>query len=157
MSTRPKGLPGSSTYRERLWPGPLLLAVVPLAVAPLAVAYGAVFGPVLGWLIAVALIALGWAWLLGSSPRIEVDADAFHAGRAHIPLRFIGQVTRLDRASLADIRRTDVRAYAVLRPGTAREAVSIMLTDPADPHTRWLVNTRRPELLIAALDSATHC
>ncbi len=45
----------------------------------------------------------------------------------------------------------DARAHLVLRPYVST-AVEITLDDPADPVPYWLVSTRRPEALAAALD-----
>ena len=44
----------------------------------------------------------------------------------------------------------DARAHLVLRPYVAT-AVEITLDDPADPVPYWLVSTRRPDALAAAV------
>jgi hypothetical protein len=88
--------------------------------------------------------------------RVRVADDVFRAGRAHIEVRHLGAATALDQEAT---RRqagvdADARAYLLLRPYLKR-AVRVDLTDPADPTPYWLVSTRHPEALAAALDSAT--
>ncbi len=47
----------------------------------------------------------------------------------------------------------DARAWTVVR-GWIDPVVRIPLSDPDDPVPYWLVSTRRPEQLVAALDEA---
>ena len=47
----------------------------------------------------------------------------------------------------------DARAYLLLRP-YRKKAVKVSLSDPADPTPYWLVSTRRPDALAAALTRA---
>ena len=44
----------------------------------------------------------------------------------------------------------DARAYLLLRPYVKR-SVQVPVQDPADPAPYWLVSTRRPDRLAAAL------
>jgi hypothetical protein len=67
----------------------------------------------------------------------------------------VGAPVALDAA---DTRRragvdADARAYLLLRPYLKR-AVMVPVDDPADPTPYWLVSTRRPDELVAALDAA---
>jgi hypothetical protein len=147
-------------YRERLWPSPGLLILAAVIIAPVAIAYGAVLGAWLGWGLGVLLIALSWTWLIGSAPALRVDERVFRAGRARLPRPYVGAVRGLTAEELARERTSgDVRTYFVFRPGTSRTAVLIENVDPDDPHPRWIVQTRRPEQLVAALgnpgDTAT--
>ena len=48
----------------------------------------------------------------------------------------------------------DARAFLLLRPYLKR-SVRVEITDPADPAPYWLVSTRHPDELAAALQSAT--
>jgi hypothetical protein len=145
-------------YTERLgvplrwWvQGTMLVAMLWLAVA--------VAAPVVvAWLVtAVALVLLVFClWAYGSA-RIVVGDGELRAGRAHIEARHIGTATPLDAEQA---RRTagvdaDARAYLLLRPYLKR-AVKVEITDPADPAPYWLVSTRRPEELVAALKALTH-
>jgi energy-coupling factor transporter transmembrane protein EcfT len=143
-------------YRERLsvpirwWAqGTMLVASLWLAVIV------AVPGP-FAWI--VALVALGLMATLfltyGSAP-VVVQDGWFQAGRARVELRYVGEVLALDRdqTRLVAGRDADARAYLLLRPYRHR-AVKVVLTDPADPTPYWLVSTRRPDALAAALTRA---
>lgn len=139
-------------YRERLWPGPGLLILTAVVIAPVAIAYAAVFGATLGWVLGVLVIALVWAWLIGSAPTLRVDERVFRAGRARLPRGYVGQVRGLTAQDLSRERTSgDVRTYFVLRPGTSRRAVLVENIDPNDPHPRWIVQTRHPDRIIEAL------
>jgi hypothetical protein len=124
------------------------------ATFPLAVLF--YLGPV--WAIATAAVAVavlvavlvGWA-----AVRIEVDDSWLRVGRAQIELRYLSGAAALDpdRTRLRSGVEADARAYLVLRPYVAT-AVEIILDDPDDPVPYWLVSTRRPRALSAALTDA---
>ena len=143
-------------YRERLsvplrwWAqGTMLVASLWLAVivaVPFAVAW-AVTG------VAVALMAT--LFLTYGAALVSVEDGWFRAGRARVELRFVGEVVPLDADAtrLVAGRDADARAYLLLRPYRKR-AVKVSLSDPADPTPYWLVSTRRPDALAAALTRA---
>ena len=99
------------------------------------------------------LVALVLTLFLGyGAARISVHDGVLTAGRARIPLEHVGDVVPLgaeDTRALAG-RDADARAYLLLRP-YLRRAVRIGIDDPADPTPYWLVSTRRPDRLAAAL------
>jgi hypothetical protein len=143
-------------FRERLsvplawWVLAGLLAVTMLVVV---VFY---LGP--GWAIGVAVVTLAAAAALFTSTGvlITVDADELHVGRAVIERTYIGGCRPLDAAA-TEARggvQADGRAHLVLRPYIAT-AVEIELVDPDDPVPYWLVSTRRPARLAAALAPVT--
>jgi len=139
-------------YRERLWPGPGPMLLVPLIVLPIAVAYGAALGTAVGVVLAIAFVALGWSWLLGSSPVVSVDERVLRAGRARLPHAARGEVSVLTADDVRVQRSSgDVRTFWLMRPGAARGAVAIDVIDVNDPHPQWIVQTRAPEKLAAAL------
>lgn len=104
------------------------------------------FAGLLAFVIALGLVVYG-------APRIVVSGDWFQAGRATIEARYIGSVESLDRVRMREVAgpQADVRAYLLLRPYLAR-GVRINLADPADPTPYWLVSSRRPDALAAALE-----
>ena len=55
---------------------------------------------------------------------------------------------------LAQQVEADARAFLLLRP-YVKTAVRVDLEDPADPTPYWLLSSRRPEALAAALAGAT--
>lgn len=142
------------SYRERLWPAPWIGLIAALAVpaslltfAPVSVLVGAIVG------IALALGVIAAAVL--SAPVIVVADGMLRAGSARIPLSLVGATTvaRGDDARLARGQQLDARAHLVLRPDVA-PVVRIEVTDPDDPAPYWLVSTRRPEELAAAIAEA---
>lgn len=80
------------------------------------------------------------------------DGGLLFAGRGRLPIRVVSDVTALDATQL---RRqagvdADARAFLVLPPFVPT-AVRVDLTDPKDPTPYWLVATRRPHELAAAI------
>ncbi len=105
---------------------------------------------VVGLVLVVVLVSYGAA-------RVSVADGTFRAGRAQVPLTLLGAPVALDAT---DSRRlagmdADARAYLLLRP-YLRRAVQVPIQDPSDPTPYWLVSTRRPERLVAALSRAAH-
>ena len=103
----------------------------------------------------VALIALAvlTALLVSyGSARIDVADGVLRAGRAQIEQVHLGAVTALDAAATRRLAGVDAdaRAFLLLRPYLSR-AVRVDITDPADPTPYWLLHTRRPHALAAAL------
>ena len=154
MSSAPTAPDGPTTYRERLHPGPGVV----LAVVLFAVMCGVVV-LVSSWVAALAttvvVLVAGVVLVVVTSPVVEVRAGELRAGRARIPVDLLGDVAELDadgvRAALGP--GFDPRTFACLRTWT-RGAVSAPVLDPADPTPSWLVSTRRPARLRAALDAA---
>jgi hypothetical protein len=92
------------------------------------------------------------------SARVTVADGTLRAGRARIAVSALGEVQTLDAESarLLAGRHADARAYLLIRP-YVRRAVRVEIADPADPTPYWLVATRRPDRLAAALAAArTH-
>lgn len=99
--------------------------------------------------------ALVTLFLSYGGARLRVDGGTFHAGRARIPVAQLGVPVALDAAGsrrLAGVD-ADARAYLLLRPYLAR-SVQVPVEDPHDPAPYWMVSTRRPDRLVAALVAA---
>ncbi|WP_277213773.1 DUF3093 domain-containing protein [Isoptericola croceus] len=157
-STRPSDVTGplpQPEFRERLLPGPgawiagvglgVIVAVVILPLAPL-VAPGA------GVVVAAGAIAT----LVATAPVVEVSGGELRAGSAHVPVALLGSVTPVFSAEEMRVQlgpELDARAYACLR-SWARTGLKVELNDPLDPTPYWLVSTRRPDDLAAALAEA---
>jgi hypothetical protein len=91
--------------------------------------------------------------LVGTSPVVEVRDGVLRAGRARVPVALLGEARAVTtpeamREELGP--RLDGRAYVCLR-SWARTGVRVALEDPADPTPYWLVSTRRPAELAAAI------
>lgn len=138
-------------YRERLWPAPWLYVATALVIpASLLVFLPISLGVGVG--VAVALYAGCVVLLLAASPTITVTADELVAGRARIPLAFVGSVDQFagDEARAERGPGLDARAWLLIR-GWVDPVVRIEIADPEDPTPYWLVSTRRPAALAAAL------
>jgi len=153
-----EGLDGSeSTYRERLYPPVAVVLLIVAFSGLVGVAYAAAYGPPLGWTAGIALGALGLGLLAATSTPVRVDDQVLRAGRARLPLTAIGDAQPLDAAAMRDARRHgDPRDYLVLRAWSSRRGVTVTVSDPRDPHPRWVISSRRPEQLAQAITDACH-
>ncbi len=118
-----------------------------------ATAVGFAVGPavsLLGGGLAAALVAGGLLWY-GGLP-IVVDEAGLQVGRHRLEPGYLGEALAHDaaRTSARAGRDADRRALLVLR-GYVPTSVEVAVDDPADPHPYWLVSTRRPDELAAAL------
>ncbi len=103
-----------------------------------------------------ALVLLSTTWFVGyGSARVVVTDDTFRAGRARVPVGLLADPQPLDAEQTwqAVGPQADARAFLLLRP-YVRGSVMVQLVDPADPTPYWLVSTRRPGPLAAALGAA---
>ncbi|MGV0834694.1 DUF3093 domain-containing protein [Mycolicibacterium thermoresistibile] len=145
-------------YRERLWvswwwwpPGLLLAALMAMTVnqgvpdlpdwLPFAV------------LMSVAVVVLLWLGkievrVVGSGPE---DIELW-VGAAHLPVSVISRMAEVPTSakSAALGRQLDPAAYVVHR-GWVGPMVLLVLDDPDDPTPYWLISTRHPDRVLAAL------
>jgi hypothetical protein len=138
---------GPHAYRERLWPSlgvwlvvPLLAVTAAVAVLPVSTTWAVVAAT------AVVVALAGWA--VRASLVVAVDDEHLVAGRARLPLRYVGEVEawRGEEARAQRGPLLDARAHLVLR-GWVGPVVTVRLTDPEDPTPYWVVSTRHPERL----------
>lgn len=111
----------------------------------------------LAWAITAALVSLFvLAMLAYGSARVVVRERVLQAGPAKIDARFLGGAEALDAEATWQVAgpKADARAFLLLRPYLKR-AVKVEITDPADPAPYWLINTRHPESLVAAITALT--
>ena len=141
----------SPTYAERLWPGPLgwsavlgcaafgFIALLPIALPAAVVGALACGGAAVGAVVATATA-------------VGVKDGELRVGRAHIPVDLLGAATTLDRAGVRSALGpgSDARDYVCVRAWVPT-AVRITVEDPADPTPAWLISTRRPDALLAAV------
>ncbi|HEU4948384.1 MAG TPA: DUF3093 domain-containing protein [Kribbella sp.] len=143
----------SPLYRERLSVPLRWWLIAAAAVLTLwlitAVPAGNAAGIAVAGVAAVLLIAL---LLRYGGAVVEVDAENLRAGRARIERSYLSSAQALtgEAARNAFGRDCDPNAYLLLRsyvPG----AVRVEVTDPQDPTPYWLIATRHPQRLAAAL------
>jgi hypothetical protein len=144
----------SVTYLERLWPGPLGW----LFVAGFAAAGFIVLLPVAALAAAVGAAVLAVVGVVGAAVTatvVTVRDGELRVGRAHIPVGLLGEAVVLDRRGVhaALGPGSDARAFACVRTWIPT-AVTIAVVDPSDPTPTWLISTRRPEALVAAVRAA---
>ncbi len=145
---------GPVSYRERLVVPLTWWALGGLFALTLAIAVGVYLGPVWGSAAGLVVCAVTVALFTSSATLLRVDAEGFHVGRALLDVRSLGQVQPLS-AEQTDARSgpdADARAFLLLRP-YVRTAVEVGVEDQADPAPYWLVSSRRPTELAAALDA----
>lgn len=110
------------------------------------------------WIAAVAVPALvGWLFVAIGRQRIEVESDGqgggtLYAGGARLPFEAISRtaVVPATAKQAAMGRQLDPEAFVVHR-GYIPTMVIVVLDDPLDPTPYWLISTRDPEGLAAAL------
>jgi hypothetical protein len=143
-------------YRERLWPAWWVFLATALVI-PASLLVFLPISEIAGVVSAIVLYGAIVVVLLATSPVIEVTDGMLRVGRARIERSFIGAVSAHRGAEATAERgvRLDARAYLVLR-GWVSGVVRIEITDEADPTPYWLVSSKNPERLAAALtDSAS--
>jgi Protein of unknown function (DUF3093) len=141
-------------YREKLWPTPWIyvvsLLLVPasiLVLAPVSLPAGIATGVILYLAVIAALTT--------TSPVIEVHEGTLRAGRAEISLDLTGEAVPAFDADARIERGTglDARAFLVIR-GWVQPVVRVPIVDPRDPVPYWLLSSRRPKELAAAINGS---
>jgi len=141
-------------YRERLWASVWFFLATALVI-PASLVVFLPISEVAGVVTAVVLYSGCVAALIAGSAVVEVTTEQFVAGRARLPLEFVGDVRgyREPESTLQRGQQLDARAWLLIR-GWVKPVVRIELTDRADPTPYWLVSTRHPDALVSALDEA---
>jgi hypothetical protein len=141
-------------YRERMTPAPwvwgagsLLGLLTGLTVFPIA--------PLLAPFAIVVFIGLIVTSLVLFSPVVTVTDGELVAGQASVPVALLGTAEVLDAVQMRHALGPglDVRAYLCMR-GWIPIGLRIALDDPDDPTPYWLITSRRPAELAAALEKA---
>jgi Protein of unknown function (DUF3093) len=149
-----EGLDGDNPrYVERVWPAGWLWIVALGMAGSWGVAVGAAVTHAAGWASFALAMALAVVGLIRGATVLRVDDRVFRAGRARLPLRFVGRVAPLDEAQSRSARgpKADISGYFALRTLATRTSVMVEVTDEDDPHSTWLVSTRRPVELARAI------
>jgi len=144
----------AEAYRERLSPSLWVLAAAGGAapmVALVLVPVNTTVSLVAGALVGIALIAL----LVLASPVLEVADGELRAGRAHIDVSLLGtpQALTHEPARLARGQDLDPRCWHVIRGGIDG-IVTVPILDPVDPAPAWVLSSRTPDRLAAAVRRA---
>ncbi|MEO6115095.1 MAG: DUF3093 domain-containing protein [Pseudolysinimonas sp.] len=143
--------PPGPNYRERLWPAAWVFVATALVI-PASLLVFLPISTTAGIVCAIVLYAAIVVTLLATAPLVEVDDALFVAGRARLPRTVVAGVTPFSGSDATAQRGTqlDARAWLLIR-GWIPGLVKVQLDDPSDPTPYWLVSTRHPEQLTAAL------
>lgn len=138
-------------YRERLTP-PILLYVALLLVIPASLLVFLPINVFVGVAFAIALYAACTLALFFTAPVIVVTDESFAAGSAVLPLTAVGSASAYAGAEATAQRgpKLDARAWLVIR-GWVGPVVKVTVDDQGDPTPYWLVSSRKPDALVAAL------
>jgi Protein of unknown function (DUF3093) len=132
------------------WPLPLIGAALMAATIHLG------YPGLRAWLPYVVLIALMIAVLVQlSRSKVEVADGELRVGKAHLPLRYVGEVEVIgkDRKRKALGPELDPAAFMLYR-GWVGPVLRVRLTDPEDPTPYWVFSTRKPDHLAELLRSS---
>ena len=141
-------------YRERVSPSLWFFAaalvcapMVSLTLLPGGTAIALIVGVIVAVLIIVALVF--------SAPIVTVEKGHLRAGRARIDVSLLGEPRYYvgDDARHARGPGLSARAWHLIRAGVDGIVV-IPIQDQDDPVTEWVISTRTPDRLIAAIHRA---
>ena len=141
-------------YEERLYApaGWWLVAAVCVVLlgAELWAGFGWVAAVVTYAVLAGACGALLWHW---GAARVRVTGGELRVGSARLPLHRAGEVVTLDERQTRAIRGPDAdpAAYLFVRP-YLRRSVYVEVTSGQHTPPYWLIGTRRPAELAAAIE-----
>jgi hypothetical protein len=148
--------PAPDAYTERLsvpwWSWPAGLGLAALFAAEVFLGRSSA----LTWLpYAILLPATAVALIAAGRVRIRVGAGELYVDDAHLPVTYVTEVSTLDatsrRAVLGPLAESN--AFVVQRPWISG-GVRVTLNDPADPTPYWVVSSRHPQALAAAIVAA---
>lgn len=151
-SARHAGATGG--YRERLGPSLWILVAAALA-APMVALVLTPVDTTIALVIGVAVGVLLVGILIGAAPVVEVRDGELRAGRAHIGVEFLGApaVHTGEEARHARGAGLDPRSWHLIRGGIDGVVV-VPVTDTDDPTTAWVISSRTPDRLAAAVRRA---
>jgi len=144
------------SYRERLFAPPLWWVAGMLTMLTFGAIVWTGFNLAVTLAVFAAVIIVTAAFLLNwGRVIIEVADGELRVGKDRLPLADTGQVRPLDEAQARALRgpRADPRAYVLLRP-YLRLAVYIEVSRPDAATPYWLLATRRPAELAAAIETS---
>ncbi|MGD0557236.1 MAG: DUF3093 domain-containing protein [Streptosporangiaceae bacterium] len=109
-------------------------------------------GPAVVYIVFTAVV--GGFLLAWGATSIKVTDGVLQAGGDALSLEYVGEVAALDEKQSARLRgpRGDPTAHLLLRPYLKR-TVYISVTDTGSSHPYWLIATRHPDELAAAIES----
>ncbi|MBD7957801.1 DUF3093 domain-containing protein [Microbacterium sp. Sa4CUA7] len=154
MQKTAAGMRPAYAYRERLSPS-LWVLVSAAVIGPMAALVLTPIAPTLA-LVVGAVVGVGAiALLIALSPVVEVRDGWLRAGRAKIEVRHLGEPESFTGEAARQARgpQLDPRSWLLVRAGVDA-IVRVPIEDPRDPAPSWLISTRTPDRLSAAIRAA---
>ncbi len=139
-------------YREKLWPS-LWVFIATALVIPASILVFAPISMPAGIATGLVLYA-GCLFLLTlASPVIRVSDGTLTAGPAEISTSLLGEAVPYEKTEATKQRGTelDARAWLLIR-GWVQPVVRIPVEDPSDRAPYWILSTRHPQELAAAIN-----
>lgn len=142
-------------YRERLrtpvWWYPLGLGVAAILAAEFHIP-GYRLTDLIPWIV-LPILAIVVTWSMGRALLI-VDGSELRIRNAHVPLKFVTGAIQLDERSLRRLvgRHGDPLAFVSIRPWIG-PGVQVLINDVDDPTPYWVISTRHPDRVMAALNT----
>ena len=141
-------------YREKLWPTAWAFIVTALVI-PASIL---VLVPIslLAGIVTAAVLYGGCVLLLVlASPVVRVQNGELIAGPATISTRLLGEATTFEKNEATQERgpRLDARAWLLIR-GWIDPVVRVPIVDPTDPAPYWIISSRHPTELAAAINAS---
>ena len=139
-------------FREVIAPPVWLLAFIYFLFTSISISIWAAIGnnPALWCQIILTVVLIYIA--IRSRMIIEVDENELRINKAHIELRYLGDVTVLDTDSMRAVRGRDAdpTAFLAIRFWNSR-GVKVRVKDARDETPYWLISSKRGKDLAAAL------
>lgn len=141
-------------FREKLTPPIWAWVALTGFCLTLAISVSAVFGTEVALFLFLALLVFFTFIGHKFSPIIKVDVNFLYANKAKLPLSIITKATPLSISETTKLRgvNSDPRAFSATSP-LIRTAIKIDFSDKEDPHTYWIVSTRKAAALSQVLSN----
>ncbi|MGA0082689.1 MAG: DUF3093 domain-containing protein [Candidatus Nanopelagicales bacterium] len=110
----------------------------------LSVSMSAIFGTNIAIIIFLLMSSILGIIAYVFSPVLKIDSEYFHAGKAKLPLKIITQIETLNSLETTQLRgvKSDLKSFHATSP-LISTSIKIEFDDPTDPHSYWLVSTRK--------------
>lgn len=141
-------------YREKLWASAWSFIVTALVI-PASILVLAPISMFAGYVTAAGLYGGCVVLLILASPVVSVENGVITAGPATISVDLVGDAVPFSGPEASQERgpRLDVRAWMLIR-GWVDPVVKIPIEDETDPAPYWLVSSRHPQKLAAAINGS---
>ena len=130
------------------------LALGLVMTASLGIAWGTAAGSSFGWVTGSLFSFLTLvSWFSAARP-VVVDESGLAVGNWHLDPAAIESAEALDADQFTDRIRANARGDDALSLfGSGRGGVVVTLNDPGDPYLHWVIRSKNPQALAAAISA----